>query len=61
MLGIVVDKVSASSLAETIGNALSLSPEQVGMKVGMLLAAIFPLIGIIVLLVIKKYFKIKKK
>ncbi len=61
MLGIVVDTISVSDFAVTVGSALSLSPEQIGMKIGMLLAAIFPLIGIIVLLVIKKYFKIKKK
>ncbi len=57
MLGIVVDKVSVSSFAVNFAQTLSLTPEQIGMKAGMLTAAVFPFIGVIVLLVIKKYFK----
>lgn len=60
LLGVIVDSVSVSDLAVRLGNSLSLAPEQVGMKVGMLMAAIFPLLGIVVLLIIKKYFGIKK-
>lgn len=56
-LGIVVDKVSASSWAAELAPTLSVSPEQLGMKVGMLTAAVFPFIGIFVLLVIKKKFR----
>ena len=48
MLGIVVDTVSASSFGASLGAALSLTPEQIGMKTGMLLAAVFPLCGIAV-------------
>lgn len=46
MLGVVVDTVKATDWATQIGNALSLSAEQVGMKVGMLAAAVFPLLGV---------------
>lgn len=57
MLGIVVDKVSASSWAVGLGAALSMSAEQIGMKVGMLTAALFPILGVVLLIYIKKYFK----
>ncbi len=58
LLGIVVDKVSVSDLASELSTTLSLTTEQIGMKAGMLVAAIFPVIGIIVLLVIKKMLNI---
>ncbi len=59
MLGIVVDKVSVSAWAAELGGTLALAPEQIGMKVGMLAAAVFPILGIGVLLYIKHYFKNK--
>ena len=61
MLGIVVDTVAASSLAASLGEKFSLTPDQIGMKVGMLAAAIFPLIGIGLLLYMKRYFKREEK
>lgn len=57
MLGAVVDKVAESSWAITLSNTFSLSTEQVGMKVGMLTAAIFPILGTLLLIYIKRYFK----
>lgn len=57
LLGIIVDKVSVSDWASQLGITLSLSSEQIGMKVGMLIAAIFPLFGTILLMFMKKYFK----
>lgn len=57
MLGAVVDAVSQSSWAPDLATKLSLSAEQLGMKVGMLTAAIFPLIGVLLLIYIKKVFK----
>ncbi len=60
ILGIVVDKVSESSFALELSNSLSLTPEQIGLKTGMLIASIFPILGIAVLLYIKKYFKKQK-
>ena len=56
-MGIIVDKISATEWAQTFGNSLSLSPEQVGFKVGMLIAAIFPILGVLLLLYMKKFFK----
>lgn len=56
-VGIVADKVALADWAKTIGSSLSLSPEQVGFKAGILLAAIFPALGVILLIYIKKYFQ----
>ena len=57
LLGIIVDKVSVSDWASQLSTTLSLSTEQIGMKVGMVTAAVFPLLGIFLLLYIKRYFK----
>jgi fucose permease len=57
LLGIVVDNVSASEWAAGLSAALSLSTEQIGMKVGMLVTAVFPLIGVAVLLITIGYFR----
>lgn len=61
LLGAVADKVAVSDFATEIGNTSGLTTEQVGMKAGMLVAMIFPLLGIGVLLFIKNYFKRDKK
>lgn len=57
LMGIVVDNVSASSFAAELGAALNLSAEQIGLKAGMLVSAVFPIIGIVVVLVLIRYFK----
>jgi len=57
MLGIMVDNVSASSWAAEIGTQLALTPDQIGMKVGMLAASVFPVIGTFLLLYMRRYFK----
>ena len=59
LLGAVADRVSATSFAADLGETFNLTTEQVGMKAGMLVAMIFPLLGIGLLLYIKKYFKKK--
>lgn len=56
LMGIVVDKVSISSWAEKLSLTVSLAPEQIGMKTGMLVAAVFPLVGTVLLIYIRKYF-----
>ena len=56
-LGIIVDKISVAKWAKTIGDALSLTSEQIGFKIGMLMAAIFPILGAFLLLYMKKHFK----
>ncbi len=60
MLGIVVDKVAESGFAAELSKTLMITTEQIGMKAGMLVAAVFPLIGVAVLLVIGKLLKTQK-
>lgn len=57
LLGVVVDSVEAADWTVGIADTLSLAPEQVGMKAGMLISAIFPLIGIAVVITMRRYFK----
>ena len=54
-LGIVADTVAASGQAVTLGAKLGLSPEQIGIKAGMLTAAVFPLLGIGMLLLLNRF------
>ena len=57
LMGIVVDKVSASSFAASLSESTGLLPEQIGMKTGMLISAIFPIIGIAAIILAARYFK----
>ena len=59
--GFVNDAAAASSWAEKLSGKLNLTTEQIGMKTGMLVSAIFPFIGIFLLLFIRKYFGLTKK
>ncbi len=56
LLGAVVDRVAASEWGIGLAQTLAFSPEQIGMKAGVLISALFPLVGIGVLLVIRRYF-----
>lgn len=56
MMGFIVDTVAESSWAVWLGNALSLTPDQIGMKTGMLVAMLFPLLGTLLLLYMRKFF-----
>ncbi len=60
LLGIVVDRVSESAMGARLAATFSLSAEQIGMKAGMLTAALFPLLGVFLLLYMKKYFGNRK-
>lgn len=57
LMGIVVDKVTASTFASNLATQTGLTAEQIGMKSGMLLTTVFPLIGIVALVVTVRYFK----
>ncbi len=57
LMGIVIDKVSASGYAAQLGSKLGLTAEQVGLKAGMLVTAIFPIIGTVLVVVAIRYFK----
>ena len=56
-MGIIVDKVSETSWAANVGDALSMTAEQVGMRTGMITAAVFPVLGVVLLLCMRKFFK----
>ncbi len=57
LMGVVIDTVSASALAERLAPTLGISAEQVGMRAGMLTSALFPLVGIFILLLAVRFFK----
>lgn len=57
LIGIVVDKVSVSDFAQSMSQATQMSVEQISMKAGMLVATVFPIIGVFIILYIKSYFK----
>lgn len=59
LMGIVIDKVSLTNWAYTLGEKLNLTTEQIGLKTGMLVSSIFPLIGVFVLIFTIRYFKKK--
>ncbi len=56
MLGIVVDKVSVSNFAMELSRTSLMTPEEVGLKVGMLIAAVFPILGTALLIYIRKVY-----
>ncbi len=60
-LGIVVDTVAESEFAANLSQTLSLSTEQIGMKAGMLSAAVFPLLGTLLLLYMNYCYRKKEK
>ena len=60
LMGIVVDTVAASNWAIRTGEMLSMTPDQLGMKVGMVIASLFPIIGVAALAYTRRYFANKK-
>ena len=46
LVGSVTDAVAANPTLQTLASSLALSPDQLGMKIGMLVGTLFPLIGI---------------
>lgn len=52
LMGVVIDGVSTSSFAQRFPN-----PEEIGMRAGMLVTAIFPIIGIFVVALTMRYFR----
>lgn len=57
LLGIVVDTVSVSDFSQRLSISLGLTTEQIGLKAGMLVTAIFPIIGTVLMIFIIRYFK----
>ncbi|MBQ7325055.1 MAG: hypothetical protein IJW98_04875 [Clostridia bacterium] len=60
LMGIIVDNVSVSSFAANLSQTAGLSPEEIGLRVGMLIAALFPVMGMAVMLYIRRFYAKKK-
>ena len=56
LVGIVSDKFALSSSAFSLSNILNITTEQVGLRAGLLSAALFPLAGVVLIICLKKYF-----
>ncbi len=61
LIGMVADGVAASGFAQTLGTTLNLTAEQIGLKAGMLVSAIFPIIGTVILLFAIRHFRRTKQ
>ena len=57
LMGIVIDQVSVSETAAKLSLTLGITPEQVGLKAGMLVTALFPILGTVLLIYIIHHFK----
>jgi MFS family permease len=57
LLGYIVDKVSVSGFGKSFAVSMNVSPEQIGMKTGMLVTAVFPILGVVVLLFTVRCFR----
>ncbi|MBO5649835.1 MAG: MFS transporter [Clostridia bacterium] len=57
MLGIIVDRIAASEFAQQLSQSASMTPEEIGLKIGMLIAAVFPILGTALVLYIIRHYK----
>ncbi len=57
LMGIVVDQVSASAWAAEMAAVLQMTTDQIGLKTGMLVTSLFPILGAAVVLIIIRYFR----
>ena len=57
LLGIVVDNVSVSAWAQKLALSSGMSVDEIGMRAGMLVCSVFPIIGTITLVFTIRYFK----
>ncbi len=60
IVGVLADKIAVMNFAENLAQKLCITKEQVGIRAGMLAAAVFPLLGVVVLLVMKRFFRKNK-
>lgn len=57
LVGVLSDKIAVMNFAEILAQKLCITAEQVGIRAGMLAAAVFPLLGVVVILIMKRFFK----
>ncbi len=56
LVGIVVDNVSVSTFASQLSQSLGMTGEEIGLKAGMLIISVFPILGTVLLIYIKKLY-----
>jgi len=61
LFGIIIDNVAVTDWAISMSNTFAVTPEQVGFKVGILVVTIFPILGLVVLGIMKKHFNKENK
>ena len=57
LMGIVIDRVTVSDYAARRALETGLTTEQIGMQTGMLVTSLFPIVGIVLLLFIIRFFR----
>ncbi len=57
LLGAIADSVSISSFGTSLASSLGIGAEQLGLKVGMLVCAVFPILGAVTVAVTVRYFR----
>ena len=57
LLGAVTDTVAASTLGVRLAEVLDITAAQAGMRVGMIVCALFPIVGIVIVITAMRYFK----
>ena len=57
MMGVLVDRVAAGNWAARLSDTMGVTPEEIGMKVGMLAATVFPALGVALVLYIRRVYK----
>ena len=57
LLGVISDKFSLTEFALEFSNRLNVSTEQIGMRAGLLATGIFPMLGVLCMIYMRKYFK----
>lgn len=57
LLGIISDKFNLTEFALEISRKLNVSTEQISMRAGLLVAGLFPVMGVLCMIYMKKYFK----
>lgn len=57
LMGYISDKVSLTDFAMSLSQKLGITAEQIGMRAGILVCGIFPLLGVALILYMKNYFK----
>ena len=60
LVGVITDSVIANPAAANLATRLSLTTEQLGMKAGMLVGSLFPIVGILIFALVRRSLKKKE-